>query len=90
MMGDSDVWVTAEAVADAMTALVEQDEIEVAATAANNVAGGTSGNDGGGTRMVKVYGGMILEVSKGSVRVAIISNPLHLSFLHVAAGCNSV
>ena len=76
LVKDADAWVTPEYVADAMVALVEDEEIEVSAT------GATSGGDGGnapsglstgdsrqGTRMVKVQGGMILEVAKGSRRV---------------------
>ena len=67
MLTDGDAWVTTEEVADAMTALVEQDEVEaeVVGTSGTDVSGGASGLDREGTKKVKVYGGMILEVSKG-------------------------
>ena len=67
LITESDVWVTPEYVADAMTALVEQDEIEVAATSLGGTLGGASGDAREGTRMVKVVGGMVLEVAKGWV-----------------------
>ena len=52
-----------------MTSLIEQDEIEVDATQPGSVVGGASGDAREGTRKVKVEGGMVLEVSKGSCRV---------------------
>ena len=64
-VADSDAWITAEFVADAMMALVGQDEIEVATTTPGSVVGGASGDAREGTRRVKVKGGMVLEVVKG-------------------------
>lgn len=65
LIAGSDEWVTPEFVADAMTTLVEQDEIEVAATFPGSVVGGASGDAREGTRKVKVKGGMVVEVAKG-------------------------
>ena len=66
-IADGDEWVTAEFVADAMTSLIEQDEIEVAATTPGGTLGGASGDAREGTRKVQVVGGMVLEVAKGLV-----------------------
>ena len=64
MVTENDSWVTPEDVADAMTALIEQDEIEVAITALGGTLGGASGDAREGTRRVKVEGGMVLEIAK--------------------------
>lgn len=71
LLTKDDAWVTPEYVADVMTALVDQESIEVEA---GNVGGGvgtglSSGDSREGKRMVRVEGGMILEVAKGRVRV---------------------
>lgn len=64
LIGDIDFWITAEDVADAMVALVEQDEIEVVATNAGK-AGGCANGAVPSTKKVQVKGGMVLEVSVG-------------------------
>lgn len=66
LLTKEDAWVTPEFVADTMVALVEQESVEV------ENAGGSGLNTGDsreGKRMVRIEGGMILEVAKGRVRV---------------------
>ncbi|MCJ1270991.1 hypothetical protein MMC22_010890 [Lobaria immixta] len=58
MLTSEDVWIEPEEVAEVMIALAEGGEVEVLEQ------GGKEG-----TRLVKVEGGMILEVGKGRVRV---------------------
>ena len=65
LIGDNDEWVTSEFVAEAMTSMVEQDEIKVAASNPGSTMGGASGDPRGGTTKVKMKGGMVLEVAKG-------------------------
>lgn len=56
-------WVSAEEVAEVMCSLVDgREEVEVASATAGR------GDGMGGTRKVKVEGGLILEVSKSRVR----------------------
>lgn len=63
LLGEADEWVSANVVAEVMRRLVEEDEVEVDAIA--DSAAVTSGK-----KMVKVEGGMILEVAaRGRVRV---------------------
>ena len=57
MISQDDEWVSPEDVADVMTKLVEGGEVEVVASEPD------------GKRVVRVEGGMILEVAKGRVRV---------------------
>ena len=57
MITPTDEWVSAEDVADVMTKLVEGGEVEVVASETAD-----------GKKLVKVEGGMILEVAKGRVR----------------------
>ncbi|KAI4240176.1 MAG: hypothetical protein L6R40_005309 [Gallowayella cf. fulva] len=66
-----DEWVSADDVAAVMGALVGdggKEEIEVSAAASSSRTGLSSGDSQEGTQMVKVEGGLILEVSKGRVR----------------------
>ena len=60
---------TPEYVAEAMVALVEDEEIEVIGGEGAIGGGAQSGDSRGGTRMVRVQGGMIVEVAKGKRRV---------------------
>lgn len=62
---------SADDVAAVMGALVGdggKEEIEVSAAASSSRTGLSSGDSQEGTQMVKVEGGLILEVSKGRVR----------------------
>ena len=57
-IGKADEWVTPEFVAEKMVDLIEKEELEVEVD-----------NKGGeGRKMVKMEGGLILEVAKGRVR----------------------
>ncbi|KAL8725019.1 MAG: hypothetical protein Q9166_007618 [cf. Caloplaca sp. 2 TL-2023] len=70
-----DEWVSADDVAEVMGTLVGdggKEGIEVVSSAAGSMGGGGTGLSSGdsreGKRMVKIEGGLILEVSKGRVR----------------------
>ena len=73
LIQDNDAWVTPEYVADTMVSLVEDEEIEVSAAGVTDggqsPSGLSSGDSRQGTRMVKVKGGMIIEVAKGRCRI---------------------
>ena len=74
MISDDDEWVSPEEVAAVMTKLVEGGEVEVIASKAVVKVGGLEmemsvSNKGDGRTVVKVEGGMILEVGKDRVRV---------------------
>ena len=74
LMTRSDEWVSPEFVAETLASMIENDTLEVAASGAkgieNSVSGVLStGDSREGTKTVDVCGGLILEVSKGKIRV---------------------
>lgn len=65
LLAAADAWVTPEAVADVMVALVGDETVRVSGR--QGVGGGDEVREG--TREVPVCGGLVLEVAKGRVRV---------------------
>ena len=73
LIKQSDEMVTPEYVADVTTSLIENEKVEANAgleSRARSIAKDVSMGDAReGTNSVNVHGGMILEVSKGKIRV---------------------
>lgn len=69
LIASDDVWVTPEFVADVMVSLIENKTVHVSAGLSATGSRLSSGDSREGTKEVAVEGGMILEVSKGRVRV---------------------
>ena len=69
LIKEGDAWVTPEYVAETMVALVQDEEIEVFGAGGAIGGGAQSGDSRGGTRRVRVQGGLIVEVAKGTRRL---------------------
>ena len=69
LIKEGDAWVTPEYVAETMAAMVEDEEIEVIGGEGAIGGGAQSGDSRRGTRKVRVQGGMVVEVAKGTRRV---------------------
>ena len=68
LIAKEDEWVSPEYVAETMVSLVEGEALEVSAAGTRN-SGLGMGDQEQETMMVKVYGGMIVEVAKGKRRI---------------------
>lgn len=75
LIKDGDAWVTPEFVADTMVSMIEDEEIEVSGAEGAIGSGAASGDSRKGTRMVRMQGGMIVEVAQGRRVVEQFNDP---------------